>query len=175
MPNWCYNSVTFRGPREKIGELSDILMALKYKSEVENRGVLPDFIENSKEIKERESTLYLFDIECSKEEPENLIFSSRWSPALDTIHAIGVELGLDFEHYYDESSNLLYGVSTYNHKTGEFLDIYLEEEDYEKIDEFYDEDDDVTLYSFEDKDYEVKEEILEILLDRKIKSVNNNN
>ena len=69
----------------------------------------------------------------------------------------------------------MYGVSTYNHKTGEFLDIYLEEEDYEKIDEFYDEDDDVTLYSFEDKDYEVKEEILEILLDRKIKSVNNNN
>ena len=175
MPNWCYNSVTFSGPKEKIEELSNIMTILKNRIIIENRGVLPDFIENSIEIMGKESTLYLFDIEYSTEEPECLVFSSRWSPALDTIHAIGVKLGLSFEHYYDESGNMIYGCSTYDSETGEYINTYLEEEDYKKIDVFYDEDDEITLYSFEDKDYEVQEEILEILLSRKIKSINNNN
>lgn len=166
MPNWCYNSVIFSGTEEKLEEVSNLIQALKKRSEMEGKGVLPEFIEEDKDLMSENDILYMFYIDHSEDIPESLTFSSRWVPALDTIHKISEKIGVSFEHFYEESGNMVYGVAGYNHGTGEYFDIFLEDDDFEKI-EYHENHDDIDYYSFEGKDYEVQEEILEILLERK--------
>lgn len=77
-------------------------------------------------------------------------------------------MGLSFEHEYDEPGNNIYGIASYNHQTGEYKNTYLDDDDFDSIKEEYDEVSGIEWYSFEGKDYEVKEDILKILIRRKI-------
>lgn len=171
MANWCYNSVDFSGPQEKLEELSNIIRFLENKSNLTNSGVIPDFIESYPELMTKDNMLYIFDIDYSEYSFDYVSFSSKWSPALDTVYEIGKKLGLSFKHFYDDSSNLIYGTSFYNNETGEYRNIYLDDDDFNKVEEHYDEELGVDWYSFEGKEYELKEDILEILLERKIQNI----
>lgn len=168
MANWCNNSVTFSGPQKKLEEVFNMIKFLEIKSYLNNRGVIPDFIENSPELMAKDDMLYMFDIYYSEDSFDFISFSSKWSPALDTVYEIGKQIGVSFEHEYDESSNMIYGIASYNHQTGEYKNTYLDDDDFEQIKEEYDEVSGIEWYSFEGEDYEVKEDILEILIRRKI-------
>lgn len=170
MPNWCYNSVTFSGPQKKLEELSNLIKVLENKENLENRGVIPDFIENDPELMSKDDMLYMFDIYYSEDFFDFISFSSKWTPTLFTIYEIGKKIGVSFKHYYDESSNMIYGVASYNHETEEYYNICLNDSDFDEIGEHDDEEGGFSWYTFEGKDYEVKEDILEILLERKVQN-----
>lgn len=171
MANWCYNSVTFSGPQKKLEELFNMIKFLETKANLNNSGVIPDFIEDNPELMAKDDMLYMFDIYYSEYSFDYMSFSSKWGPALDTVYEIGKKLGLSFKHFYDESSNMIYGSSFYNNETGEYYNIYLNDDDFNKIEENYDEELGVDWYSFEGAGYEVREDILEILLERKIQNI----
>lgn len=168
MANWCDNSVTFSGPQKKLEELFNMIRSLEIKANLSNKGVLPDFIEDNPELMAKDDMLYMFDIYYSEDSFDFISFSSKWSPALGTIYEIAKQIGISFEHEYDESLNSIYGLASYNHQTGEYKNTYLDEDDFDSIKEEYDEVSGIEWYSFEGKDYEVKEDILEILIRKKI-------
>ena len=168
MANWCYNSVTFSGPQKKLEELFNMIKFLETKANLNNSGVIPDFIEDNPELMAKDDMLYMFDICYSEDSFDFISFYSKWSPALDTIYEIAKQIGISFEHEYDESSNSIYGLASYNHQTGAYKNTYLNEDDFDSIKEEYDEVSGIEWYSFEGKDYEMKEDIWEILIRRKL-------
>ena len=168
MANWCYNSVTFSGPQEKLEELFNMIKFLEIKANLNNSGVIPDFIEDNPELMAKDDMLYMFDIYYPENSFDFISFYSKWNPALDTVYEIAKQIGVSFEHEYDEIANNIYGLASYNHQTGEYKNTYLDDDDFDSIKEEYDEDLGVEWYPFEGKDYEVKEDIFEILIRRKL-------
>ena len=71
---------------------------------------------------------------------------------------------MNFTQDYEEMGNLIYGRATFYDKL--LTDIYLEDEDFEQ----YGFDEETDTYHFEGEIYESDYEILETLLERKIKN-----
>lgn len=91
-------------------------------------------------------------------------YQTRWSPNIEIIQEIAEYYKVDFVQDYEEMGNLIYGQAIHHNEI--LQDIYLEYEDFEQYE--YDEENDC--YHFEDKEYESDSEILQILLERKIKN-----
>ena len=91
-------------------------------------------------------------------------YQTRWSPNIEIIQEIAEYYKVDFVQDYEEMGNLIYGQAIHHNEI--LQDIYLEDEDFEQYE--YDEENDC--YHFEDKEYESDSEILQILLERKIKN-----
>jgi hypothetical protein len=92
-------------------------------------------------------------------------YQTKWSPNIEIVQEIAEHYKVDFVQDYEEMGNLIYGQARYYHN--EILqDIYLEDEDFEQ----YEYDEETDCYHFEDKEFDSDSEILQILLERKIKN-----
>ena len=91
-------------------------------------------------------------------------YQTKWSPNIEIIQEIAEYYKVDFVQDYEEMGNLIYGQAIHHNEI--LQDIYLEDDDFEQYE--YDEEGDC--YHFEDKEYDNDSEILEILLERKIKN-----
>lgn len=109
---------------------------------------------------------YLFDFDRNDDQWD---FETRWSPPIEEIVIIARTLGVSVEMDYVEMSSCVYGRMRYDHTTGEVIDIYLDDSDFDRVE--YDEDNDI--YEFEGKVYDSEYEPLEIMLDAKWKEVTN--
>ena len=157
MANWCSNTVAFEGNETALEQIKLEFRKMMTKEEKENCGQLPEFIsENNRG--------YFFDIVW--EEIDSIFnYQTKWSPNTETLMQIAKRFKVDFIHDFEEMGNLIYGRTIFS--DNELTDIYLEDEDFEK----YQYDEETEIYHFEEKTYDNDYEILEILLERKIKTI----
>ena len=156
MANWCSNTVAFEGNETALEQIKLEFRKMMTKEEKENCGQLPEFIsENNRG--------YFFDIVW--EEIDSIFnYQTKWSPNTETLMQIAKRFKVDFIHDFEEMGNLIYGRTIFS--DNELTAIYLEDEDFEK----YQYDEETEIYHFEEKTYDNDYEILEILLERKIKT-----
>ena len=157
MANWCSNTVVFEGNPETIEQIKWLFQSMATKEQQEQKGQLPDFVNQY-------NGGYFFDLYFDNEETAVFQYQTRWSPNIEIIQEIAEYYKVDFAQDYEEMGNLIYGQAIHHNEI--LQDIYLEDEDFEQYE--YDEENDC--YHFEDKEFDSDSEILEILLERKIKN-----
>ena len=156
MANWCSNTVAFKGNKKAIGKIQKLFLSMTEKEQTEEKGQLPDFITLD--------NCYFFDIYQNEGVKGVFQYQTKWQPNLEIVQKIAEYYKVDFVQDYEEMGNLIYGQAIHHNEI--LQDIYLEDEDFKQYE--YDEEDDC--YHFEDKEYDNDSEILEILLERKIKN-----
>jgi hypothetical protein len=154
MANWCFNTVRFTGEENRLTEIKELFQGMAARSIAEEKGQLPPFITSEEG--------YFFEVDFSG---DYLCYQTRWTPNLELMHKVGKYFGVDYTHDYDESSNGIYGQA--NYRNGHWRDIYLGDAEFEQYHYL----DDTELYYFEGDTYDTDGEILETLLERKIKAV----
>lgn len=157
MANWCNNTVVFEGKPEAIEQIQQLFKTMAEKEQKENCGQLPDFIENT-------GGGYFFNLYQDDGVIGVFQYETRWSPNTEVLQKIAEHYNLDFVQDYEELGCLVFGRATFSDKL--LTDIYLEDVDFDKYN--YDEVNDT--YHFEEENYATDYEILETLLERKIKN-----
>ena len=157
MANWCSNTVVFEGSLEAIEQIKWLFQAMATKEQQEQKGQLPDWVN-------QHNGGYFFDLYSDKDNTEVFQYQTKWSPNIEIVQEIAKHYKVDFVQDYEEMGNLVYGQATYNN--GTLQDIYLEDDDFEQ----YEYNEETDKYHFEGKIHESDCDILETLLDRKIKS-----
>lgn len=156
MANWCGNTVAFEETPEAIEQIKWLFQAMATKEQQEQKGQLPDWVN-------QHNGGYFFDLYSDKDNTEVFQYQTKWSPNIEIVQEIAKHYKVDFVQDYEEMGNLVYGQATYNN--GILQDIYLEDDDFEQ----YEYNEETDKYHFEGKIYESDCDILETLLDRKIK------
>ena len=156
MANWCSNTVGFKGTPEAIDQIKWLFQAMATKEQQEQKGQLPDWVN-------QHNGGYFFDLYSDKDNTEVFQYQTKWSPNIEIVQEIAKHYKVDFVQDYEEMGNLVYGQATYNN--GTLQDIYLEDDDFEQ----YEYNEETDKYHFEGKIHESDCDILETLLDRKIK------
>ena len=156
MANWCSNTVGFKGTPEAIDQIKWLFQAMATKEQQEQKGQLPDWVN-------QHNGGYFFDLYSDKDNTEVFQYQTKWSPNIEIVQEIAKHYKVDFVQDYEEMGNLVYGQATYNN--GTLQDIYLEDDDFEQ----YEYNEETDKYHFEGKIYESDCDILETLLERKIK------
>ena len=130
---------------------------MKEKEEKTEEGQLPEFISKN-------NGGYFFNIYWNEGDEGQFQYETKWSPNIEVIQKIAEHYEVNFTQDYEEMGNLIYGRATFYDKL--LTDIYLEDEDFEQ----YGFDEETDTYHFEGEIYESDYEILETLLERKIKN-----
>jgi len=155
MANWCNNTLVFDGNPEAIKQIQKLFISMAEKEEKDGMGQLPDF-----------TTLYsgyFFDIYCDEEDLGIIQYQTKWSPNIEIVQQIADHYKMNFILDYEELGMLIYGRAIYQNET--LTDTYLDDEDFEAFS--FNENSDT--YHFEGDTYYSEYEILEIVLERKIK------
>ena len=156
MANWCSNTVGFKGTPEAIDQIKWLFQAMATKEQQEQKGQLPDWVN-------QHNGGYFFDLYSDKDNTEVFQYQTKWSPNIEIVQEIAKHYKVDFVQDYEEMGNLIYGQTIY--RNGILQDIYLKDEDFEQ----YEYNEETDKYHFEGKIYESDCDILETLLERKIK------
>ena len=156
MANWCSNTVAFEGVSETIEQIKWLFQAMATKEQQEQKGQLPDWVN-------QHNGGYFFDLYSDKDNTEVFQYQTKWSPNIEIVQEIAKHYKVDFVQDYEEMGNLVYGQATY--RNGILQDIYLKDEDFEQ----YEYNEETDKYHFEGKIHESDCDILETLLERKIK------
>ena len=157
MANWCSNTVVFEGNPETIEQIKWLFQAMAEKEQQEQKGQLPEFVNQY-------NGGYFFDLYFDNAETEVFQYQTKWSPNIEIIQEIAEYYKVDFVQDYEEMGNLVYGRAIFT--DNQLTDIYLEDEEFDQ----YEHDDKTESYHFEGATYDNDSEILEILLERKIKN-----
>ena len=115
MPNWCCNTVEFRGDKKSIEVVGRLLERTIEMADKTNEGQVLFGLENVIDG-------YMFNPYVNDED-ENyiiLIFESRWNPIPNDMVRIAEVFDLSFEYDYEESGNHIYGKYLFN--DGELTD-----------------------------------------------------
>ena len=150
MPNWCANYTTFKGSRENIASLNDVINKAIERETAERQAQAI----HSSEVKEG----YFFDIFNNGIEYGELTISydTRWSPNIDDLAVLCKEFGVDAETEFNEPGCQVHGVA-WVYSDGTYTEEYVEQEFLDLIE--YDIATD--LYTYNGEEYEVFEEIIE--------------
>ena len=157
MANWCSSTVVFEGKPDTITAIQELFQSMKEKEEKTEEGQLPEFISKN-------NGGYFFNIYWNEGDEGQFQYETKWSPNIEIIQKIAEHYEVNFTQDYEEMGNLIYGRATFYDKL--LTDIYLEDEDFEQ----YGFDEETDTYHFEGEIYESDYEILETLLERKIKN-----
>ena len=156
MANWCSNTVVFEGTPEAITAIQELFQSMKEKEEKTEQGQLPEFMEDT-------NGGYFFNIYWSEGDKGQFQYETKWSPNIEIVQRIAEYYQVDFVQDYEEMGNLVYGRATFSDKL--LTDIYLEDKDFNN----YQFDEETDTYHFDGNAYESDYEILENLLEWKIK------
>lgn len=156
MANWCSNTVVFEGKPETMTAVQELFQSIKEKEEKTEEGQLPEFIS-------KDNGGYFFNIYWNDCDEGQYQYETKSSPNTEVLKGIADLYKVNFVQDYEEMGNLIYGRVTFYDKL--LTDIYLEDEDFEQ----YEFDEETDTYLFEGETYESDYEILETLLERKIK------
>lgn len=150
MANMCSNFVTFQGNETKLKKVENLFDNLIARQKENGKGQLPEGIEGS---------VYLFDI--YKNDKASFSIETKWCPPISELVQIADLFNLDFEVSYEEMGCLLYG--NFFYEKGRLFEMCLDNDDFELY-----ENPEYDLYIFEGNRYECQNDILEILLSRKL-------
>ena len=154
MANWCVNWVTVEGEEANVSSLMDEVSALSVKADVEDRGVRPSDEGNLR---------YMFFIYVN--DGYSFSFESKWSPANDSLQFLAKKYQVTIVNRYSELGCMVFGQWVGDGETEE--DVHLTKEEMELA---VPGDEDGSYYTYEGEKYENEEEILNIILDNKIKN-----
>jgi hypothetical protein len=154
MANWCNNKVTFIGNQERLDEVSNLFQAMIEKENKGNIGQMPDFID-------REYG-HFFNIYQEDTDENTFEYETRWSPNIESLWTIANHYDVGFVLDYEESGCMVFGKTICENQN--LQDYCLDQLDFQEF--IYNVDTDC--YEFEGKSYDYKDEIMSILLDRKI-------
>jgi hypothetical protein len=151
MANWCFNTVTFTGEPDMLTKLTEYFYEMARQNEHPRTGRLPYFATI------RRGWMYNFGWSG-----KFYFYATKSTPNTAVLIEIADRYRLDFRHEYEEMVNRIYGIATY--ENGE---LQLTEVDPEDFDEFrYNEN--TNTYEFENQHFDNCDEILQILLERKL-------
>ena len=134
MANHCYNGISFYGKDlTKIKEMIADAIVVN-----ETQGWLPESIDVSK----LSYAHYLFDIEINGETKDSISLNcwTKWSPPIEELEFICREAQVSCTCWYEESGMAIYGQSEYCLETNYTSDVYLDDEETNRV--TYDEDKD---------------------------------
>ncbi|AZA51184.1 hypothetical protein EG346_24790 [Chryseobacterium carnipullorum] len=157
MANWCNNKVTFNGDKDSLNKVLALFKEMIEKESKGNIGQLPDFIESKNG--------YFFEIYCDETDECSFHYETRWSPNIESLWMVATHYNVGFVLDYEESGCMVYGKTIYENEI--LQDYFLNQCDFQDC--IYNVDTDC--YEFEGTSYDYQDEIMRILLDRKI---NNN-
>jgi len=146
----CSNFVTFQGNETKLKMIENLFDKMIARQNLDGKGQLPGGINGS---------VFLFDI--YKNDASSFSFETKWCPPVFELVEIADLFDLDFEVSYEEMGCLVYGKSFY--EEGRLFEMCLDDEDFELCENPEDD-----VFIFEGNRYECQNDILEILLSRKL-------
>lgn len=155
MANWCSNYVSFSGSEDNVKRFIEEVKALEALSKEKQEGVRPD-----------DSGRYMFDLHTYDLEEGYFAFDSKWAPALDSLETLGRKHGVNITCEYEELGCQIFGRWEYDAENDCQSDIALTDEEIDSVEE---DGNDGTCF-FEGEIYTCKSEVLEIILERKIKT-----
>lgn len=162
MANHCNNGISFYGK-----DLTKIKQMLAEAVVVnQTQGWLPESLDVSK----LNYSHYLFDIDVVYDEPEDRICINcwtRWSPPVEELEHICREAQVSCSCSYDECGMGLYGEFEYNLETDTSSDVFLTDEEVNRVQ--YDEENDCYLLDGEpiESDWEAYQEMLDKKINNK--------
>lgn len=157
MANWCNNKVTFTGNREVLDKVSNVFQEMIEKETKGNIGQLPDFVKSKNG--------HFCEIYRSETDECSFHYETRWSPNIEVLWIVANHYDVGFVLDYEESGCMVFGKTICENQI--LQDYFLNQCDFQDF--IYNVDTDC--YEFKGENYDYKEEIMRILLDRKI---NNN-
>ncbi|MBV2228542.1 MAG: hypothetical protein KUL85_16925 [Sphingobacterium mizutaii] len=155
MANWCTNIVLFNGDSNKLEEIEQLFNEMALREKETREGQLPPFVESAEG--------YCKDIYT---EARTIHYETKWVPNTDILVQIADFYQVHFTHEYFELGFDFFGEATYEY--GVLKDVRLEKEDLDLI-----ETDEHGMHTFMGETYEIEEELLEYLLERKKDELNN--
>lgn len=104
MPNWCSNTVEFRGEKKSIDVVSRLLEKTIEMADKTNEGQILFGLEGTIDG-------YMFNPYINDEDIGyiTIIFESRWNPIPNDMVRIAEVFNLTFDYDYEESGNQIYG------------------------------------------------------------------
>ena len=155
MANWCSNWVTVEGEEANVSSLMEEVYALSVKASVEDRGVRPSEIDNLP---------YMFYIHIDNDDLFG--FESKWSPANGSLQFLAKKHQVTITNRYLETGNMVFGQWSGNGETKE--NVWLTDKEWDLI---VPGDEDESFYIYEGEEYEVLEEALEEILEKKLQGL----
>ena len=150
MPNWCNNYTTFKGSKENIEALNNAINKAIERETAEKQSQKI----HSSELQDG----YFFDILNHGIEHGELSISydTGWSPNLDDLSILCKEFEVDAETEFDEGGCDVHGTANV-YSDGTYVNEYVEQAFLDLIEW----DMDTDLYTYNGKEYEVKQEIID--------------
>lgn len=156
----CNNVIAFSGKKENVIAFKKEIEELNNQYEKTELGVYVEGYEKGKMIP------LFFDNGLHNIDENVFGFETKWAPSIDMIKFLCLKHKVDLDYFYQEDGSYIYGVLTYDFISKNFTETNLEKSDFDKISE----DPKKNYYIFENEKWESKDEILELILDRKIKN-----
>jgi hypothetical protein len=126
MANMCSNFITITG--------DDLIKIRELLSEAEQatQGWLPDEI-----LKLEDLSRYLFDVSIHYEGDDhiNVYCETKWAPPTEELDSIGKIFNVNITNLYEEMGSGEYGFSYFKIETMKTENIFLEEEDFDRVSE----------------------------------------
>lgn len=154
MANWCTNYVEYRGEEANINSLLEELEELEEKNRKTGLGVRPS---------EEGDLQYMFELYV---EGESFSFESKWSPANNSLQFLAKKYQVTIVNRYSELGCMVFGQWTGD---GEIEgDVWLTDEEWDLV---VPGDEDESFYIYDGNEYEVQEDALEEILDKKLQGL----
>lgn len=154
MANWCSNYVEYEGEEANINSLLEELRELEKENKKTGLGVRPS---------EEGDLQYMFDLYLTD---DVFLFQSKWASANDSLQFLAKKYQVTIINRYSEPGNMVFGQWT---SDGEIEDdVWLTDEEWELA---VPGDEEGSYYTYEGKEYECVEEVLDIILDKKLQGL----
>jgi hypothetical protein len=144
MPNWCSNTIEFRGDKKSIDAVRRLLERTIEMADKTNKGQILFGLEGAIDG-------YMFNPYVNDEDFDFIIimFDSKWYPIPNDMVRIAEVFNLSFEYDYEESGNGIYGKYLFDEE--ELLDQHATDPDIEscRFKEHDDEDGDMSGFDYE--------------------------
>ncbi len=155
MANWCSNWVTVVGEEAKVDSLMEEVNTLSAKAHVENIGVRPS---------DEGNLQYMFFIYIN--DGDSFSFESKWTPSNDSLQFLAKKYQVTITNRYSELGCMVFGQWTGD---GEIEnDVWLTDEEWDLV---VPGDEDGSFYIYKGQEYEVQEEALDEILDKKLQGL----
>lgn len=155
MANWCSNWVTVEGEEQNVQSLMKEIHTLSEINERTNLGVTPD---------ENENLRYMFDIYVNDD--SSFSFESKWNPANDSLEFLAKKHQVTITNQYSETGNMIFGQWSGDGETKN--DVWLTDEEWDLA---VPGDEDGSFYIYDGREYEVQEDALEDILNKKLQGL----
>lgn len=152
MANWCSNYVEYKGEEANINSLLEELIELEEENRKTGLGVRPS---------EEGDLKYMFYLYVGD---ESFSFESKWSPANDSLQFLAKKHQVTIINRYSELGCMIFGQWTGDGETEK--DIRLDWEDWDSVTAG---DEDESYFFYNGKEYECKEDALDLILQEKLK------